>query len=274
MGSDSSNPTQGFYRPARVAPEMIQVSIREFESSDYAALGRIHDLVYPAHPFFRKRAEYEDSCYDGRTRYRMKRFAAESASGQVVGFGEYRHLFFQYHPRKFALDAEVSPEWQGKGVGGVLFERLTEELSRIGAKGERWKAELQMVVNDLGLQDQVSFLGHVSREELRAAYSISSMVLLTSNIEGFGITALEGRMNRKPVVVSKGAGVSELVIDGSNGYSFPSGDDLKAAEAILKTLSAADKLGENGFETSKQCYIGVAVDKEKAILEEAISIYR
>jgi glycosyltransferase involved in cell wall biosynthesis len=141
-------------------------------------------------------------------------------------------------------------------------------------KGERWKAELAAIVNGLGLQDKVSFLGHVSRDELRSAYSIASIVLLTSNTEGFGITALEGWMNRKPVVVSKGAGVSELVIDGSNGYTFPSGDDQKAAEAILKTQAVGDKLGENGLETSKQCYIGVAVDKERAILEEAISIYK
>ncbi|MDA4121530.1 MAG: glycosyltransferase family 4 protein [Thaumarchaeota archaeon] len=141
-------------------------------------------------------------------------------------------------------------------------------------KGERWRAELVGIVKDLGMQDKVSFLGHVSRDELRAAYSISSVVLLTSNLEGFGITALEGWMNKKPVVVSKGAGVSELVIDGSNGYTFPSGDDQKAAEAIFKAHTEGDKLGENGLETSKQCYIGVAVEKEKAILEEAISIYK
>lgn len=141
-------------------------------------------------------------------------------------------------------------------------------------KGGQWRAELESIVSDLGLRQQVSFLGHVSREELRAAYSLSSVVLLTSNLEGFGISVLEGWLNKKPVVVSKGAGVSELVIDGSNGYTFPAGNDQEAAGAILNALAGGEKLGENGLETSKQCYIDVAVDREKAVLEEATSIYK
>ena len=51
---------------------------------------------------------YEDSCF-GRTRYRMKRFVTESGSGQLVGFGEYMHLFLGYRPERFCLDNEVHP---------------------------------------------------------------------------------------------------------------------------------------------------------------------
>ena len=109
---------------------------------------------------------------------------------------------------------------------------------------------------------------------MKAFYSLSSSVLLTSISEGFGISVLEGWINKKPVVVSTGAGSSELVVDGSNGYTFPAGDDFKAAECILKSVgSGTDKLGENGFETSKQCHISVAAEREKAIFEEAMSIY-
>jgi glycosyltransferase involved in cell wall biosynthesis len=141
-------------------------------------------------------------------------------------------------------------------------------------KGGKWKTELETLVRDLHL-DSVVFLGHVSPEELRAAYSICSAVLLTSSLEGFGISVLEAWINRKPVVVSKGAGSSELVVDGSNGYSFSPGNYVEAGEVILKTIEpAAGKMGDNGFETSKQCYIDVAVEREKAILEEAIAIYK
>jgi glycosyltransferase involved in cell wall biosynthesis len=142
-------------------------------------------------------------------------------------------------------------------------------------KGELWSAELRKMVADLGLGDSVAFLGHVSREELRAAYSLSSAVLLTSRLEGFGITALEGWMNKKPIVVSKGAGVSELVVDNSNGFTFNPGDEREASEKILKALGEGGaKCGENGFETAKQCYINVAVEREKEILESAVSIYK
>ena len=142
-------------------------------------------------------------------------------------------------------------------------------------KGARWKTELEVLVRDLRLEHSVSFLGHVSDEELKAAYQLSSCVLLTSRIEGFGISVLEGWINKRPVVVSKGAGASELVVDGSNGFVFSSGNDYEASEAILKSVGpGSEKLGENGFETSKQCLIDNAVDRERAILEEAISIYK
>jgi glycosyltransferase involved in cell wall biosynthesis len=141
-------------------------------------------------------------------------------------------------------------------------------------KGGLWRAELERLVKDLNLESSVAFLGHVSNEDLKAAYSLASTVLLTSVSEGFGISVLEGWINKKPVVVSTGAGSSELVVDGSNGFSFPAGDDKKAAECILKSVqSGSEKLGENGFETSKQCHISVAADREKSIFEEAISIY-
>lgn len=141
-------------------------------------------------------------------------------------------------------------------------------------KGALWRTELEKLVRDLKLQDSVTFLGHASTEEVKASYSLASTVLLTSFSEGFGLSVLEGWVNRKPVVVSTGAGSSELVVNGSNGYTFPAGDDVKAADCILKSVqSGSEKLGENGFETSKQCHISVAADREKAIFEETMSIY-
>jgi glycosyltransferase involved in cell wall biosynthesis len=141
-------------------------------------------------------------------------------------------------------------------------------------KASQWRAELEELASQLGVRDRVSFTGYASPEELRAAYSLASVVLLPSNLEGFGISVLEGWMNKKPVVVSRGAGVSELVVDGSNGYIFPPQDDVKAAEAVLKAAPAGEKLGEFGYETAKQCYIGVALEREKAVLDSALSIYK
>lgn len=112
---------------------MAEARVRSFEPSDYASLARVHDSLFPNHPHFSKRVEFEDSCY-GHTRYQMKRFVAEAASGEVVGFSEYKHLFFQYHPRKFAMDVAVLPQWQGRGIGRMLFDRVLEELGRAGAE--------------------------------------------------------------------------------------------------------------------------------------------
>ncbi|MCL4447237.1 MAG: glycosyltransferase family 4 protein [Thermoplasmatales archaeon] len=136
-------------------------------------------------------------------------------------------------------------------------------------KGAIWRAELEKLVKELGLEGKVVFLGHSPKEELKAAYYLSSAVLLTSSLEGFGITVLEGWTNRKPAVVSSGCGVSELVVNDSNGYVFQAGDFESASEMIVKAIgSAADRLGEYGYESSKQCCLNVAVEREKKIFEE------
>ncbi len=142
-------------------------------------------------------------------------------------------------------------------------------------KGSSWRVQLQELANKLGVSDKVLFLGYLTHDQLRSIYNLASSVILTSRIEGFGITVLEGWMNKKPVVVSDGAGVSELVVEGSNGYVFTADDDQQLAEKIERTLSpASDKLGENGFETAKQCTIDIAAQREKTVLEETMAQYR
>lgn len=142
-------------------------------------------------------------------------------------------------------------------------------------KAATWKAELQKLVKELRIEDKVVFLGHSSKEELKAAYNIASLILLPSSLEGFGITVLEGWANKKPVVVSSGAGVSELVVNDSNGYVFPAEDFETASKMILKSIgSSADRLGEYGFESSKQCCLAIAVEREKAIFEETGKAFR
>ena len=136
-------------------------------------------------------------------------------------------------------------------------------------KGGAWRAELEGLVKELKLEDKVTFLGHSSKDELKAAYSLASAVLLTSTLEGFGMTVLEGWVNKKPVVVSSGTGVSELVINGSNGYVFPAGDFDTASEMLLSAVGeGSEKLGENGYESAKQCYLSAGVEIEKKIFEE------
>jgi GNAT superfamily N-acetyltransferase len=107
--------------------------IRSFHSSDYPSLKAVHDRIFPDNPLFLERIRYEDSCY-GRTRYKMNRFVAETVTGRVVGFGEYRHLFFGYHPKRFAVGIEVSPDWRRRGIGSGLYGLLMKQLARLGAE--------------------------------------------------------------------------------------------------------------------------------------------
>jgi len=70
-------------------------------------------------------------------------------------------------------------------------------------------------------------------------------------------------MYKKPVVVSTGAGVSELVMDGLNGYTFEPGNVSLLADKINTVLASPDDakcIGERGYETATQCYIEEGVN--------------
>ena len=138
-------------------------------------------------------------------------------------------------------------------------------------KGTVWKDHLKRVAKTHGVEDRIVFLGYASDDELRAAYRMAAALILPSRIEGFGIAALEGWINARPVVVSRGAGASELVVEGSNGYTFEPGDHDGLAEGILQaTGPQGDRLGDNGSETVKQCFVRQAAKNVKVVLEETV----
>ncbi|MBW9140425.1 MAG: glycosyltransferase family 4 protein [Candidatus Aramenus sp.] len=141
-------------------------------------------------------------------------------------------------------------------------------------KAGMWAKRLKDLARELKVEDKVVFTGYVTDEELMALYQRADVVALPSNLEGFGLTVCEGWLYKKPVVVSKGAGASELVIEGGNGYTFSPGDHEGMAKGIESALKGGERLGEMGYETAKKCFVDNAVNEVKAVLEEAVSSYR
>jgi len=178
---------------------MDEIRIREFKASDGAAVARIHNSLFPNDPYFSKRAEYEDSCY-GRTRYRMKRLVAERVADQVVGFGEYKHFFFSYHPRKFALEIEVHPQWQRQGVGGMLHDRIMEKLSQVKVDTV-WAEVLSTSASGIRFITKRGFFERSRTIELRLDLrnpDLAKVIKETKSswIEGMTITNLSSEMRR------------------------------------------------------------------------------
>ncbi len=62
---------------------------------------------------------------------------------------------------------------------------------------------------DMGISDRVIFTGRISDEEVKHLYGISSVYVMPSVSEPFGITALEAISAGTPTIASKTAGFSE-----------------------------------------------------------------
>jgi glycosyltransferase involved in cell wall biosynthesis len=81
-----------------------------------------------------------------------------------------------------------------------------------GENGWRYE-EVYEVVNRLGLQHEVRFLGHVSDLELVLLYSLADVVAQPSLYEGFGFALLEAMACGAPVVCSNAGALPEVAGD-------------------------------------------------------------
>jgi glycosyltransferase involved in cell wall biosynthesis len=71
----------------------------------------------------------------------------------------------------------------------------------------------------------------VARRQASALFN-----LVPSTWDTFNFTAVEAMASGRPTIVSTGAGASELVEDGINGFLFPTGDARALAEAIERVM--------------------------------------
>jgi GNAT superfamily N-acetyltransferase len=122
----------------------------------------------------------------------MKRIVAENESGEVIAVGEFNHLFFEYHPRKFSLNIEVDQEWQRKGIGGMVYEHLLSDLQTMGAEVV-WS---EVLSGSASGENFVKKRGFVKRRTV-----LESTLDLASADLG-GLTPLETRLREEGIVVT------------------------------------------------------------------------
>ncbi len=139
------------------------------------------------------------------------------------------------------------------------------------SKSQVWLAHLLNLVKELKVEDEVIFTGFLNHECVKRAYARSDVVVVPSLVEGFNLTTIEAWVYKKPVVVSTGAGSSELIMDGENGFTHEPRDEKGLAEkllAIYKGEEDAVQMGERGHDTAKQCLLEEGMKNEWQVLEE------
>jgi L-malate glycosyltransferase len=117
-----------------------------------------------------------------------------------------------------------------------IFERVVRELPAVllmvGEGPER--ASAQALARRLGLADRVRFLGRQDRiEELTG---IADVFLLPSELESFGLSALEAMACGVPVVGSDAGGLPEVVKHTETGFLLPVGDIEGMAARSIEIL--------------------------------------
>ncbi|MDF9296318.1 N-acetyl-alpha-D-glucosaminyl L-malate synthase BshA [Geobacillus stearothermophilus] len=109
------------------------------------------------------------------------------------------------------------------------------------------------LVKELGLQDDVRFLG--KQDKLEELYSISDVMMLLSEKESFGLVLLEAMACGVPCIGTAIGGIPEVIEDGKTGFLCPLGDVEEAARRTLMLLTDRrlhQKMARQAVQTVKQ----------------------
>ena len=127
-------------------------------------------------------------------------------------------------------------------AAALLRMRGADFVVRIAGDGPEW-ARLQRLAHELGVADQVSFLGPLTESEVRAEYgratvfALPCQVLPNGDRDGLPNVLLEAMAHGLPVVSTTLAGVREAVVDGESGLLVAPRDEVGLADALERLLA-------------------------------------
>ena len=104
---------------------------------------------------------------------------------------------------------QKGPDYFVEAAARVAAEMPGVRFAVAGA-GDRLRPMMQRVA-DAGLEDRFLFTGFLPPGELDRLYARADVYVMPSVSEPFGLTALEALQHGTPVIVSRSAGVSEVV---------------------------------------------------------------
>ena len=127
-------------------------------------------------------------------------------------------------------------------IFALLREKLPAKLVLIGDGPDRGSAE--WLVRQKCLGRDVHFLG--KQDRVHEKLGLADLFLLPSDLESFGLAALEAMACEVPVIATNVGGLPEVVEHGVDGYLVEPRDVATAAKFAIEILSRSDRGREMG----------------------------
>ena len=117
-----------------------------------------------------------------------------------------------------------------------IRKSIPDVLYAIAGDGEQ-KPKLHRIVESLGLENHVRFLGEVNDTILRQAYRECDLFVLPNrsvgrDMEGFGIVLLEAQACGKPVIAGNSGGTKDAIVPGETGFLINCEDPKEPKELV------------------------------------------
>lgn len=138
-------------------------------------------------------------------------------------------------------------------------------------------ARLQDMVDSLGINNLVLFLGKQDQKMLPYYYSAAEVVVMPSHYESFGMVALEAMACGTPVVASQIGGLGFLVRDGQTGFVVPGNDVMKMADRLVQLIKDQDlqaKLGKESASYARKYSWQIITEKIIEVYQQELMAYK
>ena len=150
----------------------------------------------------------------------------------------------------------------------VLKENPNTRLL-ITCKGDEYEDYIRNLVMEIGMEDDVDFIGFVKGKEKNALINICDVFCMPSLYESFGIAILDVMHYGTAVVASDTGGIPEIIENGKNGILCRPKDHMQIAKsinALLEDEKLNGRIGRAGESSVHRFDIG-------RISNEYISVY-
>jgi N-acetyl-alpha-D-glucosaminyl L-malate synthase BshA len=137
-----------------------------------------------------------------------------------------------------------------KMFAGVARE-LPAQLYLVGDGPDRSTAE--WLAHDLQIHEKVHFMG--KQERVNELLPLADLMVMPSELESFGLAALEAMACKVPSIATRVGGVTELIDDGVTGLLYPVGnvEDMAAgAVSLLKDRGRLEAMRKAGRKTAQK----------------------
>jgi N-acetyl-alpha-D-glucosaminyl L-malate synthase BshA len=156
----------------------------------------------------------------------------------------------------------------------IVRKTIPSKLVLVGDGPDR--SESERLARELGIFEDVRFLG--KQILLPEILSASDLMLMPSQSESFGLSALEAMSCSVPVVSSSTGGLPELIVHGETGYIAELGDVQRMAKYAIELLSDERRwelFSQNSRKRAVEKFnVNMIVPLYEKLYEEALSEIR
>jgi glycosyltransferase involved in cell wall biosynthesis len=152
--------------------------------------------------------------------------------------------------------------WKGQREVIQAVRRVKEKVPDVqclvvgGVYDDRYDQEVRHLVRELGLTENVRFLGY-RKDVLNVMNAMDIVIHASTSPEPFGMVLIEAMALGKPVIATRAGGPLEIVEDQVSGLLVPPGNPDALAEAISRLLedrTMAEDMGCSGRKRVKQMF--------------------